>query len=70
MLADMSDGDHDYEAGFYMVKNTICPAVLIEAFFYDNREDFDYLLSEEGREAIANWYVASIQRCIALHSRK
>lgn len=68
LLADMSDGDHDYEAGFYMVTKTICPAVLVEAFFYDNREDFDYLLSEEGREAIAEWYVESIQKCIELYA--
>lgn len=70
MLSDMSDGDHDYEAGFAMVKSTACPAVLVESFFYDYKPDFDYLMSEEGRENIANWYVASIQRCIALHSRK
>ena len=67
MLADMSDGDHDFEESFYMVRNTACPAVLVEAFFYDNRADFDYLMSEEGREAIANWYVASILKCIELH---
>jgi N-acetylmuramoyl-L-alanine amidase len=69
MLADMSDGDHDYEEAFYMVRKTICPAVLVEAFFYDNKEDFDYLMSEEGREAIANWYVASIVKCIELHDK-
>ena len=61
MLADLSDGDHDYEAGFHMVTKTICPAVLVEAFFYDNKQDFDFLMSEEGREAIANWYVESIK---------
>ena len=69
ILADMSDGDHDYEAGFYMVTKTACPAVLVEAFFYDNREDFDYLLSEEGRETIAEWYVESIKKCIELHEK-
>lgn len=62
MLADLSDGDHDFEAGFYMVTKTICPAVLVEAFFYDNKKDFDYLRSEVGREAIANWYVESIKK--------
>ena len=62
MLSDFSDGDHDFEAGFYMVTKTVCPAVLIESFFYDNLTDFNYLLSEEGREAIANWYVASIRK--------
>ena len=70
MLADLSDGDHDYEAGFHMVTKTVCPAVLVEAFFYDNKQDFDYLMSEEGREAIANWYVESIKKCIELHANK
>lgn len=42
---DMSDGDHDYESDFYVLKNSYCPAVLIENFFYDNREDLQYLLS-------------------------
>ena len=64
MLSDFSDGDHDFEAGFYMVTKTVCPAVLIESFFYDNLNDFNYLLSEEGREAIANWYVASIRKIV------
>jgi len=67
LLADLSDSDHDFEAGFHMVTKTACPAVLVEAFFYDNRKDFDYLLSEEGREAIADWYVESIQKCIELY---
>lgn len=66
MLSDFSDGDHDFEAGFYMVKNTICPAVLVESFFYDNKKDFDYLMSEAGKEAIANWYVESIKKFMEL----
>jgi N-acetylmuramoyl-L-alanine amidase len=66
MLADLSDGDHDYEAGFHMVTKTICPAVLVEAFFYDNKQDFDFLMSEEGREAIANWYVESIKEFLKM----
>lgn len=43
--SDMSDGDHDYESDFYVLKNTWCPAVLVENFFYDNKEDLAYLLS-------------------------
>ena len=66
MLADLSDGDHDFEAGFYMVTKTICPAVLVESFFYDNKTDFDYLMSEAGKEAIANWYVESIKKFIEM----
>ena len=42
---DKSDGDPDYESDFYILKNTICPAVLIENFFMTNKEDYDYLIS-------------------------
>lgn len=49
---DMSDGDPDYEAGFYVLKNTKCAAVLTENLFMDNREDVNYLMSEEGRKTI------------------
>lgn len=33
-------------------RDTRCPAVLTENLFMDNREDADYLLSEEGRRAV------------------
>lgn len=42
---DMSDGDVDYEDGFYILRKTVCPAVLVEHFFMDNKEDYDYLCS-------------------------
>lgn len=47
---DLSDGDHDLESNFYVIKNTSAPAVLIENFFMDNKEDCKYLLSEEGKQ--------------------
>lgn len=43
--SDMSDGDHDYESDFYVLRNSHCPAVLIENFFYDNIDDYNYLMS-------------------------
>jgi N-acetylmuramoyl-L-alanine amidase len=36
---DMTDGDRDSEANFYVIKNSNCPAVLIENLFMDNKED-------------------------------
>lgn len=42
---DKSDGDVDYEEGFYILRKSVCPAVLIEHFFMDNKEDYDYLCS-------------------------
>lgn len=49
-----------WQANFAMVKNTSCPAVLTENLFQDNREDVDYLLSDEGKQAIADLHVAAI----------
>ena len=40
---DFSDGDKDKEVDFYVLRKTECPAVLVEAGFYDNRKDFDLL---------------------------
>lgn len=42
---DMSDGDPDYENSFYILVHSLCPAVLVENFFYDNKKDYNYLLS-------------------------
>lgn len=50
---DMTDGDRDWEANFYILKNTRCPAVLLENFFYDNEEECRWLLQEETRQRIA-----------------
>lgn len=43
-----------------MTRDTNCPAVLTENLFQDNREDVAYLLSEEGKQAIAELHVESI----------
>lgn len=60
---DIKDGDHDKEENFYVLRNTICPAVLPEAFFYDNEEECRFLMSDEGREQIAEWYYKAILEC-------
>lgn len=58
--ADWSDGDPDYEANFYIIRKTLCPAVLTESLFQDNRADVDFLLSEAGKAAIVNLHVNGI----------
>lgn len=58
--ADWSDGDPDYEANFYIIRKTICPAVLTESLFQDNRADVEFLLSEAGKAAIVNLHVNGI----------
>lgn len=58
--ADWSDGDPDYEANFYIISKTSCPAVLTESLFQDNRADVEFLLSEAGKTAIVNLHVNGI----------
>lgn len=43
-----------------MTRDTVCPAVLTENLFQDNKEDVDFLLSEEGKKAITTLHVNSI----------
>lgn len=57
---EFSDGDPDWEEGFYVLRKTKCPAVLSENFFMDNEQDLAYLTSEEGREAIIRTHVAAL----------
>lgn len=50
---DMQDGDRDWEENFYIIQKTKCPAVLIENFFYDNKEECHWLLQEAVKVRIA-----------------
>ena len=64
MRKDLSDGDSDKEANFYILTKTRCPAVLLENFFYDNREECAWLLQEETKERIADAIVEGIKSFI------
>lgn len=61
---DFSDGDPDWEAGFYMLTKTKCPAVLTENFFMDNKDEVAYLLSADGREGVVATHVDGIIKYI------
>lgn len=45
---------------YYILKKTLCPAILTENLFMDNLEDCNFLLSEEGKEKITNLHVYSV----------
>lgn len=64
MRTDNSDGDADKEAHFYILRKTNCPAVLTENFFMDNEEDLAYLITDEGRQEIAEVHAESIIKYI------
>lgn len=57
---ELSDGDEDWEADFYIIKKSICPAVLTENLFMDNEEDVKYLLSPEGKQKMVDIHVNGI----------
>ena len=57
---DKSDGDPDWEESFYILRKTLCPAVLTENFFMDNHSDLEYLQSRSGKQAIIDTHVEGI----------
>ena len=63
---DMSDGDRDWEENFYVLKKSKSPAVLLENFFYDNRDECAWLLKDETKERIAEAIVKGIVQYILL----
>lgn len=57
---DWTDGDRDKEADFYMIKKSYCPAVLTENFFYDNKDDLEYMTSDVGVHGVVRLHVEGI----------
>lgn len=62
---DMSDGDRDWEANFTLLKNTRCPAVILENFFYDNRDECAWLLSHYTQYRIVTAICDGVKRYLA-----
>ena len=60
IITDYSDKDPDWEENFYMLRKTLCVAVLSENFFMDNKSDLEYLQSEAGKQAIIDTHVEGI----------
>jgi len=61
---EYADGDPDYESDFYIIKQAPCVAVLVENFFQDNKKNVEYLLSEQGKEDIADVLVRGVVKWI------
>lgn len=61
---DMSDGDRDFEESFTILTKTRCAAVLTENLFQDNKDDVNFLLSEEGKNDIVNIHLTGIMSYI------
>lgn len=52
------------KSDIYILKNTNCPAVLTECLFQDNKADVDYLLSDAGKDTLAELHITAIERYI------
>jgi len=61
---DLTDGDKDKEANFYVLRKTSCPAILTESFFMDRREDAELMLSYEGTNKIVNAHFNTILKAL------
>ena len=62
---DYSDGDSDWEENFYILRQSLCPAVLTENFFMDGL-DLEFLQSKAGKQAIVDTHVEGIIEYIEL----
>lgn len=53
-------GQKYWQENFTVLTKTICPAVLTESLFYDNKEDLKILTSEDGFNKLVNVHVQGI----------
>lgn len=63
-MSDLKDGDTDYEANFYVLVNTIMPAVLIENMFFDNYADASLLMDKKYFEYYTRLQADWIEWCV------
>lgn len=64
---DLTDGDPDIEASFYLLRHTSGPTVLTENLFMDNQADVEYLLSDIGQANLVNLHVTGINFYLGIH---
>ena len=53
-------GEEDFEKNFTVIFKAKMPAVLTENLFQDNKQEVEFLLSDEGRQAIIDLHVDGI----------
>jgi N-acetylmuramoyl-L-alanine amidase len=53
---DFEDNDLDKEANFQILRQSKCPAVLLECLFFDNWEDFKRLKDPEFQKELS-WHI-------------
>lgn len=55
-----------WQQNLAICRDTLCPAVLTENFFQDNREDVEYLLSREGKRNVLRIHIEGISKYLGL----
>ena len=68
MRFDYTDGDADQEAAFYILRRTACASCLTENGFMDCVRSCDFLLSDEGKQAIVDLHVQGINEYVLCQS--
>ena len=63
---DYSDNDPDWEENFYILRHSLCPAILTENFFMDNHSDLEYLQSRAGKQAVADTHIEGILEYVGI----
>lgn len=64
MRGDYTDGDRDWDSHFYILKKTVCPAVLTENLFMNHEDDCRFLASDEGFKTIVDIHTNAIRNII------
>lgn len=62
MRYDLTDGDRDKEAKFKVLTGTMCPSVLLECGFMDNKEDYLKLWDEVYLERLVDSIFRTIKQ--------
>ena len=60
MRTDNSDGDPDFEEAFYILRHSLCPAVLSENGFMTNEQECRWLQAHAAKQAIVDLHVEGI----------
>ena len=62
---DYSDNDPDWEENFYILRHSLCPAVLTENFFMDAQSDLKFLLNEKCKQKIIDMHVDGVMKYVS-----
>lgn len=59
---ELTDGDKDKEENFYVLKNTNCPAVLLELGFHTNKEEATKMLTADWKHKVVLSIIYAIKK--------